>query len=133
MSGDGLRMATAVDAALGNTTEGWWMPAMHVPGEEVDGVTHYRPLHGERAQPGAIMVDRTGRRFVDEAQNYGDVGRAMRARLRPGAGRGAYPGRAVLVGVRRRVPPPLPGGPARARRRPTRPGWSAPTTSTSWP
>jgi hypothetical protein len=25
------------------------------------------------------MVDGTGRRFVDEAQNYGDVGRAMRA------------------------------------------------------
>ncbi len=77
--GDGLRMALAVGAAMGNMAEGWWMPAMHVPGEEVDGVCHYRPLHGERAQPGAIMVDRTGRRFVDEAQNYGDVGRAMRA------------------------------------------------------
>jgi succinate dehydrogenase/fumarate reductase flavoprotein subunit len=77
--GDGLRMTAAVDAVLGNTSEGWWMPAMHVPEEEVEGVAHYRPLHGERAQPGAIMVDRTGRRFVDEAQNYGDVGRAMRS------------------------------------------------------
>jgi len=79
-AGDGLRMAREVDGALGNTSEGWWMPSMHVPGEEVDGVTHYRPLHGERAQPGAILVDRTGRRFVDEAQNYGDVGRVMRTR-----------------------------------------------------
>jgi succinate dehydrogenase/fumarate reductase flavoprotein subunit len=77
-AGDGLRMARTVDAILGNTSEGWWMPAMHAPGEEVEGVRHYRPLHGERAQPGAIMVDRVGRRFVDEAQNYGDVGRAMR-------------------------------------------------------
>jgi len=84
--GDGLRMTGTVDAVLGNTSEGWWMPAIHVPGEEVEGVAHYRPLHGERAQPGAIMVDRTGRRFVDEAQNYGDVGRAMRS-----AGSGAPP------------------------------------------
>jgi succinate dehydrogenase/fumarate reductase flavoprotein subunit len=76
-AGDGLRMAHSVGAALGNMDEGWWMPAMHVPGEELDGVTYYRPLHSERAYPGAIMVDGTGRRFVDEAQNYGDVGRAM--------------------------------------------------------
>jgi succinate dehydrogenase/fumarate reductase flavoprotein subunit len=82
-AGDGLRMAVAVDAALGNTAEGWWMPAMHAPGESIDGVRHFRPLHGERAQPGAILVDRTGRRFVDEAQNYGDVGRAMRAARAP--------------------------------------------------
>ena len=45
-------------------------------------MAHYRPLHGERAQPGAIMVDRRGRRFVNEAQNYGDVGRAMRRAAR---------------------------------------------------
>ena len=77
-AGDGLRMVRALDAAIGNTAEGWWMPAMHVPGEELEGVTHYRPLHGERAQPGSIMVDRSGRRFVDEAQNYGAVGHAMR-------------------------------------------------------
>jgi len=29
------------------------------------------------------MVDGTGRRFVDEAQNYGDVGRAMVGRRHP--------------------------------------------------
>ncbi len=82
-AGDGLRMATAVDAALGNTTEAWWMPALRVPGEHVESVTHFRPLHSERAQPGSIMVDQGGRRFVDEAQNYGAVGRAMRALGRP--------------------------------------------------
>jgi succinate dehydrogenase/fumarate reductase flavoprotein subunit len=76
-AGDGLRMALAVGAELGNMAEGWWMPAIHVPGEELDGAPWYRPLHSERAQPGSIMVDRSGRRFVDEAQNYGDVGRAM--------------------------------------------------------
>jgi len=76
--GDGLHMVMAVDPVLANTSEGWWMPALGVPGEAVEGVAHYRPLHSERAQPGAIMVDRRGRRFADEAQNYGDVGRAMR-------------------------------------------------------
>jgi succinate dehydrogenase/fumarate reductase flavoprotein subunit len=92
-SGDGLRMVRALDPVLGNTSEGWWMPAMRIPGEVIEGVTHYRPLHGERAQPGAIMVDRTGRRFVDEAQNYGGVGRAMRAVAHDDAGSGAmrYP------------------------------------------
>ena len=76
-SGDGLRMAMGVGASLGNMTEGWWMPAIAVPGEKLDGVQHFRPLHTERAQPGAILVDRAGHRFVDEAQNYADVGRAM--------------------------------------------------------
>ena len=98
---------------LGNTSEAWWMPAMHAPGEHVDGVRHFRPLHAERAQPGAIMVDRAGRRFVDEAQNYGDVGRAMRGwRL----AEASHPGAAVVVGLRRRLSAPLPRGPARAGR-----------------
>ena len=78
-TGDGLRMAMAAGASLGNMGEGWWMPAMQVPGEELDGSAFFRPLHGERAQPGALMVDRRGRRFVNEACNYGDVGRAMQS------------------------------------------------------
>ncbi len=90
-AGDALRMVMDLDPVLANTSEGWWMPALRVPGEEVEGVAHYRPLHGERAQPGAIMVDRRGRRFVDEAQNYGDVGRAMRRAARDSTGRGGAP------------------------------------------
>jgi 3-oxosteroid 1-dehydrogenase len=82
-AGDGLRLARDAGAALGNMDEGWWMPALAVPGEELDGAAYYRPLHGERAQPGAIMVDGRGRRFVNEAQNYGDVGRAMAAASSP--------------------------------------------------
>ena len=76
-TGDGLRMAVAAGADLANMTEGWWMPAIRVPGETIDGAPFYRQLHHERAQPGSLMVDRTGRRFVDEAQNYCDAGRAM--------------------------------------------------------
>jgi succinate dehydrogenase/fumarate reductase flavoprotein subunit len=76
--GTGLRMALSAGAETRNMAEGWWMPALQVPGEELDGAPYFRPLHSERASPGAIMVDGTGRRFVNEAQNYGDVGRAMR-------------------------------------------------------
>jgi succinate dehydrogenase/fumarate reductase flavoprotein subunit len=95
--GDGLRMAMAVGADVANMSEGWWMPAMRVPGETVDGVTHYRPLHSERAKPGAIMVDRHGRRFADEAQNYGDVGQAMRhGRAGPAMRRGGGPHPSVV-------------------------------------
>lgn len=87
-TGDGLRMALAAGADLANMAEGWWMPAIRVPGEAIDGVPFYRPLHHERAQPGSLMVDRTGRRFVDEAQNYCDAGRAM---LRFDAGTYGWP------------------------------------------
>jgi 3-oxosteroid 1-dehydrogenase len=76
-AGDGLRMSIAVGASLANMAEGWWMPAMHANGEDLGGSRFYRPLHSERAQPGSLMVDRSGRRFVNESLNYGDVGRAM--------------------------------------------------------
>jgi 3-oxosteroid 1-dehydrogenase len=76
-TGDGLQMALRVGAALGNMADAWWMPAIQVPGESLGGAPFFRPLHHERAQPGSLMVDRHGRRFVDEAQNYSDAGRAM--------------------------------------------------------
>ena len=87
-SGDALRFTSDLGVALGNMSEAWWMPALCVPGETLDGEPFYRPLHHEHAQPGALMVDREGRRFVDEAQNYGDVGRSM---LRFDAGSFDYP------------------------------------------
>ena len=87
-TGDALRWTADLGVALGNMSEAWWMPALRVPGETLDGAPFYRPLHHERAQPGALMVDRAGRRFVDEAQNYGDVGRSM---LRFDAGSFGYP------------------------------------------
>ena len=107
------------------------MPAMHAPGEDVDGVCHYRPLHSERAQPGAILVDRTGRALRRRGPELRRRG-SGHAERRCGPRRSALPGRAVLVGVRRRLSPPLPGGPSRtgrprpavagARRRPGRAG-----------
>lgn len=80
--GDGLRMAMAAGADLGSMSEAWWCPAYRVPGERTwdDAADRFRivfPSH--RASPGSIMVDRSGRRFVNEAQNYNDLGRAMQS------------------------------------------------------
>jgi succinate dehydrogenase/fumarate reductase flavoprotein subunit len=75
--GDCLRMAMVAGAALGNMSEAWWCPALRVPGEEVDGAPLFRLVLTERARPGSLMVDGAGRRFVDEAANYNDVGRSL--------------------------------------------------------
>lgn len=79
MDGTALRLALSVGAELGNMAEAWWCPAMTVPGEEIDGQPFHRLVLTERARPGSLMVDSRGRRFVNEARNYNDVGRAMHA------------------------------------------------------
>jgi 3-oxosteroid 1-dehydrogenase len=75
--GDGLRMAMACGAALGNLSEAWWGPAIQVPGETIDGAPMFRLILTERARPGSVIVDTRGRRFADEAQNYNDLGRSL--------------------------------------------------------
>lgn len=75
--GDGLRMAMAVGADLGSMSEAWWAPTIAVPGDEIAGEPLYRLILNERSRPGSLMVDSRGRRFVNESQNYNDVGRSM--------------------------------------------------------
>lgn len=76
-TGDGLRMAMSVGAELGNMSEAWWCPAIRVAGDEIDGEPLHRLLLSERAYPGSLMVDRNGRRFVNEVENYNDLGRML--------------------------------------------------------
>jgi len=76
-TGDALRIARALGAATDNLGEGWWMPMMAVPGEEVEGTPYPRLLIRERAVPRQIMVNAAGRRFVNEASPYNEVGKAM--------------------------------------------------------
>jgi succinate dehydrogenase/fumarate reductase flavoprotein subunit len=78
-AGDALRIAGRLGAATDNLGEGWWMPMVAVPGEEVDGVPYPRSLIRERALPRQIMVNAAGRRFADEAAPYNEVGKAMHA------------------------------------------------------
>lgn len=78
-TGDGLRMAMSVGAELGNMSEAWWCPAIRIPGDDIAGSPLYRLLLSERAYPGSLMVDRLGSRFVNEAENYNDLGRMLHA------------------------------------------------------
>jgi 3-oxosteroid 1-dehydrogenase len=75
--GDGLTMAMAVGADLANMTETWWYPASSLPGEEYDGRPLARFVGVERTAPHSIMVNRFGQRFVNEAGNYNDLGKAF--------------------------------------------------------
>jgi 3-oxosteroid 1-dehydrogenase len=75
--GDGLRLAMAAGARLGLMSEAWWCPAARIPGDEIDGQPMFRLILTERARPGSVLVNGSGVRFVDEAQNYNDLGRAM--------------------------------------------------------
>lgn len=76
-TGDGIRMAAALGAQLGNMREAWWAPMTIIPGDEIEGQQVGTLLRFERQGPGSIIVDRHGRRFVNESQNYNDMTRAF--------------------------------------------------------
>ncbi|MEK7343557.1 MAG: FAD-binding protein [Pseudomonadota bacterium] len=78
--GDGLIMAIEAGAQLGNMQHAFWQQS----------VLEYKPQHrnakpnyllgsDERARPGAILVNRRGKRFVNEAANYNAMGKALHA------------------------------------------------------
>jgi hypothetical protein len=71
--GDGLQMAMAVGAELGNMSEAWWCPSVMIPGEEYDGQQLHRGDFAIRSLPHSLIVNRRGRRFVNEAHNYNDM------------------------------------------------------------
>jgi 3-oxosteroid 1-dehydrogenase len=75
--GDGLKMAMSVGADLANMGEAWWCPSLVIPGEEYDGRQLHRGDFATRSLPHTIIVNRRGRRFVNEAQNYNDLMKAF--------------------------------------------------------
>jgi succinate dehydrogenase/fumarate reductase flavoprotein subunit len=77
--GDGLIMAMEAGATLANMTGAWWEPSGAVPGEMYEGKQLSRFLAPERSAPHAIMVNRAGRRFVNEGAPYNDIGRVFHA------------------------------------------------------
>ncbi|KAA9150593.1 FAD-binding protein, partial [Microbacterium lushaniae] len=72
-TGDALRMAMAVGAELGNMREAWWVPVIKIPGDTFDGKQRSRSVRLERTRPRSIMVNRAGRRFVNEAGDYNSM------------------------------------------------------------
>lgn len=75
--GDGLLMAMSAGAALGNMSEAWWAPSMEWLGDEIDGEQFFRIMFTDCAHPGGVLIDAYGRRFVNEATNYSDLGRGF--------------------------------------------------------
>lgn len=75
--GDGLRMAMSLGADLGNMSEAWWCPSLVIPGEEYDGHQLNRGDFATRSLPHTVIVNRQGRRFVNEAHNYNDMMKAF--------------------------------------------------------
>lgn len=66
-TGDAIRAAQDVGAVTDLMSDAWWGPSSVRPGE--DPFFHV----GERAYPGAIMVNGQGQRFVNESAPYIDV------------------------------------------------------------
>jgi len=75
-TGDGHRMAAAAGASFANMSEAWWAPMGIVPGQEIECRQVGRHLRTERQGPGTIIVDRHGRRFINESQDYNSLIRA---------------------------------------------------------
>ena len=69
--GDGLKMALAAGASLGNMTSAWWVPTLAVPEAAwQSGEVRNMPVLIERTLPHSILVNRVGKRFCNEAANY---------------------------------------------------------------
>jgi 3-oxosteroid 1-dehydrogenase len=76
-TGDGLRMMMAHGADLANMGEAWWVPIVQIPGDTIDGKQRSRSVRLERTRPRSIIVNRAGRRFVNEACDYNSMAGAF--------------------------------------------------------
>jgi len=78
--GEGLALAMAAGASLGNMTSAWWAPTLAVPGELwPTGEQRAAPVLIERTVPHGLMVNRAGQRFCNEAANYSALAGAFHA------------------------------------------------------
>ena len=77
--GDGLLMAIEAGAQLGNMQNAFWMQSVLEMKPARGAKPNYMLGSDERARPGAILVNRAGKRFVNEAANYHAMGKALHA------------------------------------------------------
>lgn len=76
-TGDGLRMAMALGADLANMGEAWWVPIVQIPDDTIEGEQRSRSVRLERTRPRSIIVNKAGRRFVNEAGEYNSMAGAF--------------------------------------------------------
>lgn len=78
--GDGLLMAIEAGAKLGNMQNAFWMQSvLEMKPQHRAAKPNYLLGSDERARPGAILVNRKGKRFVNEAANYNALGKSLHA------------------------------------------------------
>ncbi|MFM5929771.1 MAG: FAD-binding protein [Novosphingobium sp.] len=75
--GDGLLMAMDAGAQLGNMQNAWWQQSVLEMKPQRGAKPNYMLGSDERARPGAILVNKKGQRFVNEAANYNAMGKAV--------------------------------------------------------
>ena len=78
-TGDGLELAMAAGARLGNMRNAWWVPVVRTPGHEYFGKPAVHLILLERTRPRSIMVNDKGERFTNEAGNYNAMGGILHA------------------------------------------------------
>lgn len=76
-TGDGLKLGIGVGAAFTETTDIWGVPVITAHGAEYDGQQSGRMGNVEATLPGSIVVNKLGKRFVNEALNYHDFSRVF--------------------------------------------------------
>lgn len=78
-TGDAIKIAQSIGARTVLMDQAWWFPAVApVPGGSP------AVLLAERSLPGSFIIDRHGRRFVNEAQDYMSFGQCALAREKAG-------------------------------------------------
>jgi 3-oxosteroid 1-dehydrogenase len=75
--GDGLVLAESAHAALGSMDSAQWYALVRIREENREGTPRFDDCAPARCLPGSMMMDQTGRRFVNEGTNFNDVGRAV--------------------------------------------------------
>lgn len=77
-TGDGLKMAMAAGASLGNMTSAWWVPTLApIETKWAGGEQRAAPVLLERTLPHTIIVNTAGKRFCNEANNYSSLAGAF--------------------------------------------------------
>lgn len=78
-AGDAIKAAVEIGADTDLLDQAWWFPAVAPVAGQPPQV-----MLAERSLPGSFMVDASGRRFANEAQDYMSFGQGVLARERAG-------------------------------------------------
>lgn len=75
--GDAIRAGQAIGAAVAHMEHAWWEPTVRFPLGNSANTLLNGDLFFSRGRPGALCVNRLGRRFCNEAMSYDRFGHAM--------------------------------------------------------